>query len=269
MRTTAILPALLLGAACATPPAPTPAKKAGSQPALAAGQSLAHKLGRRIVVNSGFDELRQVAQIDFDFVVKDAGKRVFEARHRWDQQNGRARISWADKAADQYEAWLDVATKRAQGTKNGVRVTGAELDALSKSAYARYINDTYWLMMPLKLFDPGTTLQAEDKETVGGTTYEILRLSFKGVGLTPGDVYRLYVDDGGFRIHRWQMLLQGRSDKPVFVTWEDYRPVGPLLLAHRHRVEGTEREILLERTLAHRQVRDAVFVFPPPAASTP
>lgn len=253
--------------ACATPPAAPSSQpaSAASQPVLAAGNSAAHKLGRRIVKNSGFKELSQVAQLDFEFVVTDAKKPVFSARHRWDMQNGRDRVSWKDKAGIVHEAWLDIATRTAVGTKNGEWVTGPEKEELARKAYGRYINDTYWLMMPLKLFDPGTRLSLEDDETVDGTTYNILRIAFDGVGLTPGDVYRLYVDDGGFRIHGWQMLLQGRPDKPSYVTWEDYRPVGPLLLAHLHRIEGTERAIVMEGTLAHRTVVEQVFAPPTPA----
>ncbi|MEL7370117.1 MAG: hypothetical protein AAFN74_14450, partial [Myxococcota bacterium] len=81
--------------ACATPPAAPSSQpaSAASQPVLAAGNSAAHKLGRRIVKNSGFKELSQVAQLDFEFVVTDAKKPVFSARHRWDMQNGRDRVS--------------------------------------------------------------------------------------------------------------------------------------------------------------------------------
>ncbi len=250
--------------ACATTPA-SPPKAVVSQPALAAGNSAAHKLGRSIVTEAGFEKLHQVQQLDFKFVVQDAGKTVFEAYHRWDLINGRARIAWTDKAGVKNEAWLDVATRKAVGTKDGTMVTGPDLENLSKNAYARYINDTYWLMMPLKLFDPGTTLQLEGKETVADTPYQVLRLSFAGVGLTPGDVYRLYVGEAGKRVQRWEMKLQGQGDKTSFVTWEDYREVGPLKLAHRHRIEGTDREVLLENVQVHGQFRDEVFAPPAPA----
>lgn len=265
MTTSVLIPVLLLlTTACATAPAASgPKRRPASQPVLAAGSSAAHLLGRRIVANSGFESLYQVAQLDFRFVVKDAGQTVFEAEHQWDLTNGRDHIKWTDKAGVAYEAWLDITRKKAVGTKDGLPVTDAELDALFDAAYRRYINDTYWLMMPLKLFDPGTRLQAEDDVTIDGTRYRVLRLSFTGVGLTPKDVYRLFIDEGGFRIHRWQMQLQGQSDKPADVTWEDYRPVGPLLLSHRHRIEGTDREIHLEATQAHRNVQENVFVPPP------
>ena len=270
MKTYSIVTLLGATLACASQPTTSnegPAS-ASSRPAVSADDSAAGQLGRRIVENSGFDSLNEVAQIDFDFVVTDDGKSVFKAKHRWDRKNGRARIEWKDKTGATTVAWLDVATRTAVGTIDGKLVTGADAESLSKSAYGRYINDTYWLLMPLKLFDPGTTLESEDKETVDGTTYEILRLSFEGVGLTPGDVYRLYIDDGGYRIHGWQMLLQGRKDKPRYVTWEDYKPVGPLLISHRHRIEGTKREIVMEGTLAHRFVREKAFI-PPKPPTTP
>ena len=260
---------VLAAAACATPPAPTSGRAASSQPALAAGNSRAHQLGRSIVAHSGFEGLHEIGQLDFHFVFKVDGKPVADRYHRWDLQNGRDRIAWTDKAGSKHEAWLDVASRRAVGTRDGQLVTApAELDALSEKAYALYINDTYWLMMPLKLFDPGTKLEIEEPETIDGTPFKVLRLSFSDVGLTPGDVYRLYIDEGEFRIHRWQMLLQGKADKPRDATWEDYRPVGSLLLSHRHRFEGTNNELVMEGTLAHRFVRQDVFVPPTAAPAT-
>ncbi len=265
MKTIFFVLASIVAFGCATPPSsPGRSSPPSSRPALSAGDSTAEQLAARIVKNAGYDDLHEVAQLDFAFVVKDDGKTVFEAKHRWDLRNARSRIAWTDKAGDRHEAWLDVDAKTAVGTKNGQLVAGLEAETLTEAAYRRYINDTYWLLMPLKLFDPGTSVEFEDKVTIGGTTYQILRLSFDDVGLTPGDVYRLYIDDGGFRIHGWQMLLQGRKDRPSYVTWEDYKPVGPLLISHRHRVENTKREIVIEGALAHRVVRSNVFV--PPSA---
>jgi hypothetical protein len=52
-------------------------------------------------------------------------------------------------------------------------------------------------------------------------------------GYTPGDVYELFLDDS-FRITQW-IYRKGGSTVPTNVaTWDDYRQVGPLLLALNH-----------------------------------
>ena len=53
-------------------------------------------------------------------------------------------------------------------------------------------------------------------------------------GYTPGDVYELFLD-GNYRIEQW-IYRKGGSTVPTNVaTWDDYRQVGPLLLALNHK----------------------------------
>ncbi|NCQ34498.1 hypothetical protein GW813_05340, partial [bacterium] len=47
------------------------------------------------------------------------------------------------------------------GTIDGVVAADTDLDALSEQAYQRFINDSYWFVMPLKLEDPGVHLVRE------------------------------------------------------------------------------------------------------------
>lgn len=248
---------LLVVGACASQP--TPPKTAASRPAHPEARSAAYDVAREVAVAAGVDQLDQVAELDFRFVVTEGDDRVFEAKHRWDLRNGRAHIVWIDREGVEYDAVLDVAAKQAVGTIDGAPAEGAAAEQLSEKAYARYINDTYWLLMPLKLFDPGTKLELLPPRTIEGEPHQILRLSFDGVGLTPGDVYTLVVNPEARRIVRWEMELEGSDGPPKGVSWEAYRPVGPLVLAHEHRVDGGDRKILFEETRALKTVDASAF----------
>jgi hypothetical protein len=59
---------------------------------------------------------------------------------------------------------------------------------------ALWINDSYWLVMPWKLQDPGVNLTyVKTEQLPNGTTADILQLTFT-VGVTPENKYWLYVD---------------------------------------------------------------------------
>ena len=44
--------------------------------------------------------------------------------------------------------------------------------------YGAWVNDTYWLLMPYKLQDPGVNLAYAGEETIDGKTYDKLDLTF-------------------------------------------------------------------------------------------
>lgn len=222
--------ALFFTACTPTTPPTNPGRETAEDPARA--------LARKVHEAAGGARLSEVAELRFTFVYYQGDQRVFAAQHRFDRKNWRARVSWTNRQGNKVEALVDLRTKTGQGSIDGVPVTGDAQAELAQKAYARWVNDAYWLLMPLKLLDPGVTLAKEEPRTWEGKSYEILRLSFQGVGLTPGDTYWLYVDPASYRVVRWEMKLEGQTEPPDAVTWTDYRAVGPLWLAFDHLEAG-------------------------------
>lgn len=220
--------------------------------------SPADALARELWRSAGGERLDEVAQIDFRFVVTDDGEPVFEAAHRWDRRNGRDRISWTNRQGELNDAVVMLATKRGCGHVDGRPVDGDPLVALAQSAYGRWVNDAYWLMVPLKVLDPGVSRRVLEPE---GETRR-LELTFDSVGLTPGDRYVLEVDPEG-RLTRWEMALEGAEpgDEPKGVTFEGHTAVGPLTLPLEHTAEGEgNRQVLLRDVTVHETVQDDAFV---------
>ena len=100
-----------------------------------------------------------------------------------------------------------------------------------------FINDNYWLLFPIHMaWD--TQAQVEDAGRkdlpMGGGKARCLVVSYPPEGgYTPGDIYELFVNDR-FQITQW-IYRKGGSTVPTRVaTWDDYRRVGPLLLALNH-----------------------------------
>jgi hypothetical protein len=168
--------------------------------------------------------------IAFDFVVSRRDTVVSRRSLAWDKASGRIHLALTDAKGRQFAVWTDLAHE-----DGVVLVDGAPADSATHAqwlarAHAIWINDTYWLLMPFKLRDPGVTLTALGADSTGRG--QVIELAFAGVGLTPGDRYRVHVDDASGWITGWEMLLQGSKDgrwKPVL--WTGWRPFGELILA--------------------------------------
>jgi hypothetical protein len=123
------------------------------------------------------------------------------------------------------------------------------------------VNDTYWIIMPFKLRDPGTHLKyLRLQKNRAGADYDVLQLTFdKGVGLTPGDKYTLYVNRNTHLLDKWQMMLQGRKPPPDASTWEGWTPIGPVKLALMHKLQGKPVAIRFDNVAAPQTMDETVF----------
>ena len=70
---------------------------------------------------------------------------------------------------------------------------------------------------------------------------------FAGVGLTPKDVYWLYVDQKTHLVDEWKFVLNGESKPPSAFAWSDWKKVGSIQLASMRQAIGKrERDSLRE-----------------------
>lgn len=172
---------------------------------------------------SGGENWPNVKAIDFTFAVEKAGKTLVSAEHHWDVAAQTDHVKWKGK---------DVT----------VNLANPAVDEEAKAAYARWVNDSYWLLAPLKLKDRGITVSEEGRKTIDGAEREVLRLSFGQVGLTPNDQYRLYIDPATKLLASWDYMPE--PGKAVHGTWEKYQKSGGLTLATEHKMEGVEIRML-------------------------
>jgi len=187
----------------------------------ASGDDAAMKLAKEVVKASGGDNWSKVKRIQFTFNVVDKdGKPAMAAKHDWDLRAGTDTVTWKDKTVT-------------------VKLADKNDDGDAKAGYQRWVNDTYWLMMPMKLLDGGVKLAHGGTQDVEGKKYEVLNMSFDSVGLTPGDKYTLYVDPQEKLVRRWDYMPS--AEKKTSGTWDGYEQFGPLKLATKH--QFGERQI--------------------------
>ena len=135
-----------------------------------------------------------------------------------------------------------------QARLDGESLQDDQLRKAGDNAYRRWVNDTYWLLMPIKMFDPGVTRSLHSSlvsdQHVSNNVDEV-ELTFDDVGLTPGDRYVVRVRRLTGEISSWKMDLEGR-DEPIEVEWGGEEYVGLLRLPLERRWRGEDRRILFE-----------------------
>jgi hypothetical protein len=192
-----------------------------------------------------------------------AGRR----EHWWDKHSGRYRLEGATKENEPYVVLMDLDTKQGRAWLSGQEASGEKLDELLKSAWGAWVNDTYWLLMPYKLRDPGVTLADAGEETVDGVVYDKVQLSFANVGLTPGDRYWAYVNRSTHLMDRWAYILESMDPQgpPTVWEWQGWTRHGKILLAPERRQVGAEQRTLsLQPVEVPAALPDAVFTDPKP-----
>lgn len=233
--------ALLLGLAArpmaATGAPPGNGKAATDPEARAVASALFDALGG----TSGFDRARA---LQFTFTVS-LGDTVRSARsHWWDRFDGRYRVQVRARDGRQILVLFNVQSRSGAAWVNGEPQEGDALKEWLDRGYAWFINDSYWLLMPAKILDPGVRSAMDGEARVGDIVCDRVRLTFDHVGLTPGDTYWAYVDRSSHLMLRWGMILEGEEPGATETQydWLDWRQIGPIRLSTRKvRVDDPSR----------------------------
>ncbi|WP_162427909.1 hypothetical protein [Pontibacter pudoricolor] len=172
-------------------------------------------------------------------------------RFRWEKDSLVAIISTRTKDGKVY-----VAGKELQ--------TGEEKRRLLEQAYAFWINNSYWLVMPFKLQDPGVTLKyIGEGKTMDGAAADKLEMTFDHVGLTPENKYHLWVDKKTGLITQWTYFKNFHDKKPTFMRrWANYKNYGTIKLASDR--SNPESNFVIENIATPKHVPTTVFNSPTP-----
>ena len=159
--------------------------------------------------------------VEFEWaVVQDSAERV-RTRHVWDKTKDRVRSEWPvgqDSVAVAVYDLVDFDPEAPTGMVaiNGRQLTGPGATERLAEANGRFVNDSYWMLAPLKVLDRGVRRAVERRDG-----FDRLALSFDGVGLTPGDRYWIDVDDVTGSMTGWSYLLEGSDSEG---SWEWLEP---------------------------------------------
>ncbi len=147
----------------------------------------------------------------------------------WDKEEDRVRI---EVPSQEMIYLLDYSDDDLTGAvrKNGEEMTDPDSLALYlQTANSMFINDSYWLIQPFKLKDSGVTLKyiGQENDPLKNRPSEVIELTFSEVGDTPGNRYRLYVDEESYRVNTWDFFRNAADAEPSMQTpYDGYTEYG-------------------------------------------
>lgn len=149
----------------------------------------------------------------------------------WDKWTGDVRIESPEK---NLVILVNINTLKGKVFDNGTLVTDEEKSKnLLTQGKNWWINDSYWLVMPWKLQDPGVSLNYVKIDTLpNGKKADVLQMTFDSVGVTPDNKYHIYIDQEDHLIKQWEFFKNYNDGEPKFSRpWDNYQKMGDILLS--------------------------------------
>jgi hypothetical protein len=114
----------------------------------------------------------------------------------------------------------------------------SQSDAVKKEIDPGFVNDQYWLLLPLHFAWDGATVtdQGMHETPLGKTSARQIVAKYAASGYSPGDTWELYVGPD----HRVEEMTYHRAvpvpglPNVVNAKWAGHKKVGPLLIATDH-----------------------------------
>lgn len=194
-------------------------------------------------------------------------------RHVWDKATGDIRMEGGNAESGKQVIVMNLNSGAGRAWRNGTEMTtGNQLEKALEQARSAWINDSYWLVMPYKLRDPGVTLRSMGpKQTAAGNDAEVLELTFEGVGATPQNKYHVYVGTRSGLVEQWDFFRTAADTESVFQSpWTGWKKYGRIMLSGgRGQMRG--RDAKLTDIAVMDEPPAGVFTDPnwtPPASTT-
>lgn len=190
----------------------------GSDPAAVA---LAEKTLEKMGGREAWSRLRY---LEWDFL----GKR----HHVWDRWTGDERIE-----SEHRIVLMNIHTKKGRVWEDGKEIT--DPDALRKAldlGYAWWVNDSYWLIMPVKLLDPGARLHSlGEGKLEDGRPADVIEVTFDpGTGLTPENKYRVWIGRDSGLVEQWSYYPTADGEPSFTLPWKGWKRFDEVLICTDH-----------------------------------
>jgi hypothetical protein len=161
----------------------------------------------------------------------------------WDKWTGNVRIVIPEK---KLLILTNINTKKGHAYRNGVEFTQTDsVNYFMDRGYKIWANDSYWLIMPFKLKDPGVNVKylGAEKDSFGTNCF-LLELTFNKVGVTPENKYHVYVDRKSYLVTEFDFYAKSTDNKPGFRDpWQNYQRYGKILIANDRGQDGKMSDI--------------------------
>ena len=132
--------------------------------------------------------------------------------YAWDKNSNSCDVKWKD-----YTVQLNLQHPEQSMVHKAGREFNENTDDIIQKALAMFHNDSFWLVAPYKVFDPGTERRLVTLED--GT--EALLVTYTSGGTTPGDSYLWLLNDNGFP-NAFKMWVNIIPIGGIEASWDDW-----------------------------------------------
>jgi hypothetical protein len=194
-------------------------------PAISGAQQLP-PVAREMAETFGLDSFDQVEAIRFTWGIEGVLART------WDWKPKTDTVSYEGKDKD---------GKPVKATYQRGDL-GSQSDAVKNEIDPAFLNDQYWLLLPLHVAWDGASVTDEGMHEMplGKKSAELIVVKYASGGYSPGDTWELYVG-ADKRIeemtYRRAVPAPGQPNL-VHATWAGYEKAGPLLISTDHPATG-------------------------------
>ncbi len=160
----------------------------------------AEELADKMLSSLGYEAYQSLERISWSFP---------KGHHFvWDKSQDSVLVKW-----DDYQVKFRTTTLDGWATKADQEQTGEQLKEVLFEAWSMFANDSFWLVAPFKIRDPGTS-----RGYVKLKEGEALLVSYSSGGVTPGDSYLWILDETG-RPKAWRMWTQKIPVSGLEFSW--------------------------------------------------
>lgn len=224
---------------------------------------VADELARRTIEIQAGPAWEKARFFSFTFTIERNGQTGTSFNEQWDRVTGHYRVSGKDPNGVPFVVVQNVNTRAGRAWQNGIEVKdAAALQNLLTVGYRRFINDSYWLLMPLKMLDPGVHRASMGERTDGcGRKWDVVRVIFEQGPGVPTDTYWAWINRDSGLVEEWDMKLQGTpaDERPVEVFFHDYRRVAGVLISTRREVKGKNQTVRIDDLKISAEVPKGAF----------
>lgn len=224
--------------AAATQPTPKTFDVAASDPAAVA------IIDQVIATAGGEAAWAKAKELHWIHAVIVDGKIAYLVKHDWDRWNGRHRMAkYLEGGAEnvvQYDLYEGTGNAFVQPVDQPAQPLGrAEIRNMMAEGKERLWADSYMLVLPFKLKDPGVKLQHKgeraDESAPAVPKWDIIRVTFDpGVAGTPTDIYELAVNKETHMIDVLdKILVEAGQEKAIGYKLDGWTDVSGIKIATR------------------------------------
>lgn len=192
-----------------------------SLPAISGAQQLP-SVAKQMAKTYGLDSFGKIEAIRYTFTVEGLVSRTWE----WNPKTDTVSYEGKDKEGKP----VTVKYQRSE--------LGSQSDSVKNQIDPAFVNDQYWLLLPLHVAWDGASVTDEGmhETPLGKKSAERIVVKYASAGYSPGDTWELYVgaDKRVEEMSYHRAVPVPGFPNVVHATWAGYRKAGPLLVSTEH-----------------------------------